>query len=268
MPEDDAACGVIDCPTDTTCADYSNDLTTARCQAFGQCKTPASCQMTPQDFGVSCDLCAVCDGAGSCNVPPADDEQCGEILCPASTDCVKYPASITTDRCEGLLMCVDSNDCVGEFADPGTDCSQVKGEVLQCSPQGECSDPLVTCGEEAKYCPSGACCYGLKAGLTCNPRGECDVANTVRCDEKADCPGATVCCAQTTLIEGDFGSACTSLGNCPIEDKGVDVLCRDHVDCPQGYSCTDTAGPGYGACALDIIFLPPFQVEPPALGRP
>jgi hypothetical protein len=46
MPEDDVACGTIDCDTlDRTCLDY-NDLTTKRCGALGSCKAPnvaASC---------------------------------------------------------------------------------------------------------------------------------------------------------------------------------------------------------------------------------
>jgi hypothetical protein len=52
MPEDDMACGTIDCDTlDSTCMDY-NDLTTKRCGALGTCKAPnlpASCtDVTPK----------------------------------------------------------------------------------------------------------------------------------------------------------------------------------------------------------------------------
>ncbi|HVZ74593.1 MAG TPA: kelch repeat-containing protein [Polyangia bacterium] len=61
QPDDDDACGTIDCDTlDTSCADY-HDLTTKRCAGLGTCKTPdvaASCTDVTQ-------LCGADGGAGT-----------------------------------------------------------------------------------------------------------------------------------------------------------------------------------------------------------
>lgn len=250
MPVDDAACGVIDCPSDTSCTDYQADLTSARCQALGQCKTPGSCAAKQQDKGVACDLCATCDGAGKCNVMPADDAKCGEIACPASTACAKYPTSITDNRCESLLMCIDASACEAEFAKPGTDCSEFKAVVQQCNGQGKCGDPLVDCGRG--QCLAGSCCYDGNLGVSCNPRGGCIETNTIGCDEKADCPGTQICCARSYTLPGEFGSSCTAPAEC-VAAKGLAVaaLCGAG-GCPPGYACIGTFG-GYESCKQLVV---------------
>src|SRR5438093_907435 len=86
-PADDIACGVIDCDgLDTTCRDYT-DLISARCAAFGVCKTPNSADCTRYVDALSstvcraavagCDQPEYCDGQGSC---PPDVTACTGVL--------------------------------------------------------------------------------------------------------------------------------------------------------------------------------------------
>ncbi len=141
-PADDSACGVIDCPNDTTCADYPADTTSDRCASFGQCKTTATiCHPDAAAAGFDCGEERVCDGSGNCLDCPtttASSRQCttecpcaaGEGRCAANTDCkagfvcalgtaVKYGFSGNTclpTHCDNNIQ--DNNetsvDCGGE----------------------------------------------------------------------------------------------------------------------------------------------------------
>lgn len=98
-PADDSACGVIDCPSDTSCADYATDVDSNRCASFGQCKTQASeCSVDFTDSGTSCGTGKICDGSGTCaNCPtqtgasrictPECPCDAGEGGCSAHTQC-------------------------------------------------------------------------------------------------------------------------------------------------------------------------------------
>ncbi|MCG2717233.1 MAG: hypothetical protein L6408_00150 [Nanoarchaeota archaeon] len=69
-PADDSACGTIDCDgLDVTCRNY-NDLTTSRCEGFGDCKdaNTADCTSYINNDGTTCRASAgVCDVAETCS---------------------------------------------------------------------------------------------------------------------------------------------------------------------------------------------------------
>ncbi len=104
-------------------------LTCGVCQYMQGCvgATPGTCLKYPA--GTSVGLCAECDGNGS-ETMPADDPSCGTVDCggwytktgtrgPTATEYCYGHQDITSNRCEGLGDCKDSNssDCDGQPLD-------------------------------------------------------------------------------------------------------------------------------------------------------
>jgi MYXO-CTERM domain-containing protein len=88
------------------------------CDGKGQCEFPG--------VGTICGLCKACDGTGSCNSKPTDDDNCGTIDCDKlDTSCVDYH-DIKTERCDSFGYCKVANQ-------PGT-CT--KFTKLACSDAG------------------------------------------------------------------------------------------------------------------------------------
>lgn len=121
-PSDDTDCGTIDCDgLDTQCRNY-NDLTSNRCEGFGNCKDPnttSDCTVyTNQPYGTSCGSCSynsctdwtgsvyctrtggskpICNGSGACSATTSCsdascwDTKCSGGSCVSSSEVCNYP---------------------------------------------------------------------------------------------------------------------------------------------------------------------------------
>lgn len=105
-PPDDDACGTIDCPSDTTCANYTSDVTSSRCASFGQCKTTTSeCTAETAPAGTSCGTDKICDGTGSCADCPSESGE--DRTCSAECPCDAGEGVCSSHaQCSAGLVCV------------------------------------------------------------------------------------------------------------------------------------------------------------------
>ena len=86
------------------CMDSASDPTH---QCGGMCDGHAHC-LYPQ-AGATCGTCKACNGAGLCNVAPADDTACGNIDCSElTTSCLQYH-DLTVNRCASIGTCKAPN---------------------------------------------------------------------------------------------------------------------------------------------------------------
>ncbi|HWO11198.1 MAG TPA: hypothetical protein VNN80_17005, partial [Polyangiaceae bacterium] len=87
---DDAACGVIDCPDDTTCRDFPASVSGNRCVA-GRCGSADQvCVGTARAVGQACSDNNLCDNSGNCALPKRGlGESCGGAAECGSGNCVQ-----------------------------------------------------------------------------------------------------------------------------------------------------------------------------------
>ncbi len=141
MPQDDAACGVVSCPADTTCRDYATSITANRCKQLGQCKTAADCSFVAAATTRSCglynndpDFLQFCDGAGNCvnhSVSCGGDGACAvgdNVCCAVGAGFSCLSATVGCQRQSGGAPPTGPYDC-----QRGTDC--LEGSVC-CGSQG------------------------------------------------------------------------------------------------------------------------------------
>jgi hypothetical protein len=139
---DDAACGVVSCPGDSTCRDFPASVTQNRCNA-GSCGAPADlCDFTARNAGQSCSNTSFCDSAGNCNVPKRDPgAACTTASQCASGQCISGVCCETA--CNGPnLSCADGR-CVPVQCDAGeirgtARCGVGNGEA--CSGNPDCAN--------------------------------------------------------------------------------------------------------------------------------
>lgn len=161
-PEDDPACGIIDCDgLDRSCRNY-HDLTGNRCKAFGQCKSaPSDCNEytdfprgNPGGHGsvppcdqtrTACSNPDTCNGTGSCS--PNHLGAGAEGSCPVCYDCdgvgqcTFVPSSSQDAGCDGgSTVCSAPDACDGS------------GTCLR----NHQPDRITSCGY-CKFCLSGSC---------------------------------------------------------------------------------------------------------------
>lgn len=117
VPDDDSACGTIDCPGDTACVGYPDDLMHDRCAGFGQCVAPeAACPPTLVAEGASCGAGQICDGQGKC------EAACQQGLTYCDGACID--SSTNNDFCGASEDCSEAS--MGEVC--AADASCVKGK--------------------------------------------------------------------------------------------------------------------------------------------
>ncbi|MEY4545773.1 MAG: hypothetical protein RL685_1968 [Pseudomonadota bacterium] len=133
MPADDAGCGAIRCSASSSCQQTS-DITTNRCQAVGQCKTPASCSFSNRPSRTACGPGAnlacgsstpclatpICDAGGVCRSPTVTcagtNQEVSATAC-CSFSFIEGPPESFTNACspgsEGSITgwCDNTTDC-------------------------------------------------------------------------------------------------------------------------------------------------------------
>ena len=256
-PSDDGDCGTIDCDgknyyftsgsasvTSTNYCMYRNyaDITSNRCEGFGDCKddnsgdctsysdsTAASCGVCEYAQGAcsSCSyygagtdsgLCSECDGSGGEQVP-ADDSGCGTIDCDGldeyyitgtqsatTTSYCKYDDynDITTNRCEGLGNCKDDNT-------------------------GDCTDYSTSTTDTAGTCKYIDGCSGSTLPSVENYAAGTDCGSGKECDGNGNCV--------ELLVNGDHTvSDCVNQGGTVVQ-SGSNKFCRFNQHyCPSYWS--------------------------------
>lgn len=131
VPGDDAACGAIECPDDTDCRDYENDITSNRCAAFGQCRTTADCDYEDEPARTKCgddSSSEICDGDGNCEF--------AEVYCQPD-DCRADPGSCCRTPSGGFSCLTGTQTC--PITGPGA------SERYECNDVSDCSLGQICC---------------------------------------------------------------------------------------------------------------------------
>lgn len=218
------------------------------------CERNGECDSDHCVNGVCCDgacndTCERCGGDGHCEMAE-DDEACGEIACPASTDCLQYPPKLTEDRCLSRGACKAPEDCAATRAPLRTACGpDIKHTI--CDGEGNCVAPTVGC-QNISNCPvssDGICCghYANGSGYAmCNiSPASCVPAPAqgtipVECDQTLDCALGTICCY--SIYKYGSSVRCVAADECTSDQSTLArKLCRPNDPapvCPLGTTCT------------------------------
>ncbi len=256
-PTDDSACGTIDCDgLDTSCRNY-NDLTSNRCEGFGDCKdanTGDCSSYTDYSSSTSCgtkdcdyldntctnyaDVTKYCNGSGSCGDPSCSSY----TYAPSSTDCG------TCQTCNGSGSCSstpsDDSDC-GIIDCDGLDTTCANYNDLssnRCEGFNNCKD--ANTGDCTNYTPAST---GTNCGLcaACNGSGAC--SNTPADDSNCgtiDCDGLDSVCGNYTDLTSN---RCEGLGDCKDANSND---CTIYSPAPSGTNCgLCSACNGSGNCS-------------------
>lgn len=245
IPSDDSGCGNIDCsswylqtgiegPLDTEYCYNKNDITSNRCEGFGDCKdsntadcssqandamqyscgackyiTASSCTSTTLGSctnyasGTSCGTGKQCDGSGNCgNIPQCDG---------TDTSCGIYPS---------CLNCNSQDSCNGDYY-RNYYCSSNQAGCTYTS--DNCNDCSCSCGNynqnEANFCSDGK-------------DNDCDGLTDVN---DYDCC-QNDCVSNDKRCNGNYKQVCGNYDSDPCSEWGGDVYCQ--------YGCMG------GACKL------------------
>jgi len=211
---DDAACGAISCPADSTCRDFPASITQNRCIA-GSCGAPADlCNFTARNAGQACSNTLFCDNSGNCNV-----------------SCVP-----STEVCDGR-----DNDC-DRVVDDGFDLQNDANNCGRCGNRcttgvcqgGVCGQPPECEGNGVLGCPE----LGGTFELVCNggtienrscPLGQGCGVNDVRCMPQ-NCPPRTFlpdCASRTARLFCADSGRDASVSDCPANRPICDANTRD-----------------------------------------
>jgi hypothetical protein len=212
MTEESAGSGGIDSPRETALGSACD--TASECES-GYCVEGVCCE------SACAETCQACGPDGRCNVVPSDDEACGEIQCPASSECRKYPEKLTAQRCAAFLQCITSAACEAAPEKLGTPC----GTQGACNGQGGCT--LLRNGAPCTsdiVCASGVCLskqcavpVTSCAQLTAQFEGAVEISGALR----SAAPSTNIV-GGAVLLDGDFSDGATS-------------VCLDDQDLPLSY---------------------------------
>ncbi|HKO93643.1 MAG TPA: hypothetical protein VJU61_20965 [Polyangiaceae bacterium] len=268
---DDAQCGTIGCPPDTTCRDFPAGVTSQRCVG-GRCGSAAQlCVGVPRGNGQVCSNTSLCDGSGNCSVPKkALGEACTTGPECAQGNCVS--GVCCSSACSGV--CSTCSGTGGVCRAPATDTRCTSGV---CSSPGVCEPPSVQCGSESCPITGAVCCSELSAAgetrvfcqrgtETCPEPPNFVPDIPINCDQNADCPTNRVCCMAGTSTSTEV--SCKLPQPSPGTDEtSIDFescaplnpmlfgnqLCqspRGTFQCPAFESCDSTSDrlPGFAFC--------------------
>lgn len=226
---DDAACGPIACPNDTTCRDFPAAVNTNRCVA-GRCGSAGQlCTGTPRAAGQVCSATSLCDDAGNCNVP----KRPVGAACTTSAECALgncVEGVCCNSACNGLCStCAGTGICRAPAADS-------RCATGLCASAGVCQEPSVTCGTETCPIRGAVCCSELSAGgetrlfcqrgtTTCPAPPAIIPDIPISCDQNVDCPANRVCCYAGTSTSAEVSC------KLPQPSPGTDELSIDFESC-------------------------------------
>ena len=183
-----------------------------------------------------------CNDDDDCNHPTPHchplDEQCVECFtddqCGADEECID-------DRCEEVVTCQNSLDCVDAPGDRGV-CDPATSECVQCVTAADC---------EADHDCSANECVPFQAcvnSLDCDGMQVCDTdeGRCVDCITDSDCGDAEKCLGSTCRSECDSDNDCTPQGLLCDRDLGACVECVKQDDCVESAYCSE------GSCLVDV----------------
>lgn len=259
---DDAGCGVVRCPGDSTCRDYPTSVTQNRCVA-GTCGTGEQvCSFTAQGEGQSCASTLLCDASGGCSVPKSPlGAVCGEDVECAGGQCVD--GVCCESACDGPCMNCRAGTGKCDVMPPDDEVC----EDVVCGLSGECVTGTVPTTITTNLCKSlGQCkskadcggtpykARGTACGRTSGPAQICDGEGVCRdpgvsCGSTADCSVNTEvnCCYYSVSSSSNPASKNCSTSECRSTGDGwsrTPMYCDEHEDCPTGRVCCLTVAPG------------------------
>jgi hypothetical protein len=226
---DDAACGAIACPADSSCRDFPQSVTAQRC-VDGRCGSAAQlCSARPQGENQPCSPTNLCDAAGNCNRPRLD-----------AGDACTSNAQCASNSCIDGICCNEA--CSGE-------CRTCASGVCQVRNAPECDGTDVECN--GSVCEVGAvtsevCCASFGQAARCIGAASCPAPPNIptTCDDHLDCDPGRCCRVQTDnpsmVIE------CRPAADCaqpPTPALTIQQLCGSPfqpmtvVRCPAGQTC-------------------------------
>jgi len=250
-PTDDSSLGAIDCDgLDTSCRNY-NDITSNRCEGFGDPKdanTSDCTSYTNSASGTDCGTCQTCDGLGSCSLTPADDTGCTVDCDGLDTSCRNYN-DITSNRCLSFGNCKPSNNttyCTSYSNNAsGTSC----GTCMTCNGTGACSSTPIddsACGTiDCDGLDTTCRNYNDLTTNRCEGFGNCKDANTTDCSSYTNTSSGTVCgasCSYTSCSSYTGSVYCN-------RTSGTIAACNGSGACSSTTTCSDSACPGGTKCS-------------------
>jgi hypothetical protein len=189
MPADDAACGTITCPADSTCRDYASGISTNRCKSLGQCKTAADCSYVNASMSTICGFvrgmteiaASMCDGTGNCRPRT--------VKCGGDGEC-----AIDQSWC-----CSDTGGLTCHVAECGGTPKQ--GPYL-CDERADCASGYICCLQSTVGGPSAIClmanlCVSDAGGVrsqACNPSASPSECSTGTCQPVTSGPAGWYVC--------------------------------------------------------------------------
>ncbi len=238
---DDAACGAIACPADTTCRDFPASVTSNRCVA-GRCGSANQlCGGTPRASGQVCSATSLCDDAGNCSAP----KRAVGTPCTSNAECASNSCAdgvCCNQACSGVCAtCAGTGICRGTATDascPTVSCSRFDESCVEST-----TNTAGVCAGRGQ-CRTEADC-GFRPSLT-----QCEQGGS--CDGQGFCSSPTVACAGTTCQTGDGALCCSEFdgtdsslrcvngSTCPAPPAfvpSIPISCDQHIDCPGEQVC-------------------------------
>ncbi|MBI5511278.1 MAG: hypothetical protein HY903_21160 [Deltaproteobacteria bacterium] len=309
--DDDNQCTVDACDPQAVCVHDAAARVNQNCTITslndGVCTTPEvgppSCKLKPGKScglngglcatgycvdGVCCEsacsgVCQACGADGQCNEMPADDADCGTIVCAGlSSTCRTYSDfdSTTGNRCKAFGQCRAANsiaDCIvyadapsttecrasAGICDPAEKCSagacpgnSYSPIGTECRAEGGACDPKEVCTGGSPFCPDdGKTAAGTYCAtcMNCNGFGACNspVAEGANDSQNScgaqTCNGAGACtvCGDGVCNGHEVGGICP--GDCCLASgTPTPEVIADCSHCPYtGACCGDVDGDGY-----------------------
>jgi hypothetical protein len=256
---DDAECGPISCPQDTTCRDFPASVSAQRCVA-GRCGDATQlCQGNARNVGQACSLTNLCDEAGNCSDPKkGNGEVCGSASECASNACVD--GVCCNSACNGVCeTCENSGICRAATTDTAcglVSCSSFDAECVTdrtntddaCNGRGQCRT-TDDCGFRSSNTRCG------QGGL-CDGRGTCQ-GPSVECGVET-CSAGNVCCSMLDFATGQRTVTCGVGEECTFPGDGagpiIRVSCDQNADCVGNEVCcmvTNNVNSGEITCRSD-----------------
>jgi hypothetical protein len=285
---DDARCGEIPCPADTTCRNYRAELAIEDRCVDGVCgAAEAVCGFVARNENEPCGGELLCDDTGNCSAPKFAqgaeceiDEQCTTEHCANGVCCESDCDGVCMDCRPGTGKCdvVPADDPVCPQIDCEADyfCSTWISDISndRCARLGACKSDQDCVFE---YAPKGTLCY---VDTLCDGQGECAVPE-VECGVKTCETNDTLGCCAHTENAGVITPECTDRADCIGEYSTWHLGCDEHSDCDiaeqlccahvsnsGGYTeCSPTAEcnhsyPQYGLSLVELCDSPAMGAKP------
>jgi len=256
-PADDSECGTIDCDgLDTTCRNY-NDLTSNRCEGFGDCKdaNTADCTIYTNNDTTTCRLSAdVCDVAeicsgGSCptDVFESNTTECRADagVCDIAETCTGSSSACPSDSYEsdwtdcGLCEYCRTGSCINVTTahtpgdmDPNDDCAvgdySCNGDCQRRKNSGNCGNDIGACAvnDESDNIDTGYVCTGEGVQTAVSSTNNC--LYWENCDE-GDCSATK------------YYNSCNGSGACRASGDTLNAATVNVIAEPT-YSLTSSCG--------------------------